>query len=112
MKSILVVSKEEHVYRSILSAFKSKITVKITAEKASALELLQKQRFDIIFTDLAALNNQDAAENYQEAMMPFWQLYPTVDIIVMTAQEKIRDAVKAVKAGASFEQHDTNIRCL
>ena len=101
MKSILVVSKEEHVYRLILSAFNSKITVKIAAEKASALELLQKQRFDIIFIDLAALNNQDAGENYQEAMMPFWQLYPSVDIIVMTPQEKIRDAVKAVKAGAS-----------
>ena len=101
MKSILVVSKEEHVYRLILSAFNSKITVKITAEKASALELLQKQRFDIIFIDLAALNNQDAAENCQEAMMPFWQLYPSVDIIVMAPQEKIRHAVKAVKAGAS-----------
>ncbi len=101
MKSILVVSREEHVYRLILSAFNSKNTVKITAEKAPALELLQKKRFDIIFIDLAALNNQDADENYQEAMMPFWQLYPSVDIIVMTPQEKIRSAVMAVKAGAS-----------
>jgi len=101
MKSILVVSKDEHVYRLILSAFNSKNTVKITAEKTPALELLQKKRFDVIFIDLKALNNQDAAENYQEAMMPFWQLYPSVDIIVMTPQEKIRNAVKAVKAGAS-----------
>jgi len=101
MKSILVVSKEEHVYRLILSAFNPKNTVKITAEKAPALELLQKKRFDIIFIDLAALNSQDAAENYQEAMMPFWQLYPSVDIIVMAPQEKIRNAVMAVKAGAS-----------
>jgi DNA-binding NtrC family response regulator len=101
MKSILVVSKEEHAYRLILSAFDSKNTVKITAEKAPALELLQKKRFDTIFIDLVALNNQDAGENYHEAMMPFWQLYPSVDIIVMTPQEKIRNAVKAVKAGAS-----------
>jgi DNA-binding NtrC family response regulator len=101
MKSILVVSKEEHVYRLILSAFNSKSTVKIAAEKAPALELLPQKRFDIIFIDLAALNNQDAGENYQEAMMPFWQLHPSVDIIVMVPQEKIRNAVMAVKAGAS-----------
>jgi DNA-binding NtrC family response regulator len=101
MKSILVVSREEHTYRLILSAFKSNDTVKKTEEKTLALGLLQKNRYDMIFIDLNTLNNKDAGENYQEALMPFWQLYPSVDIIVMTPQEKIRNAVKAVKAGAS-----------
>ena len=101
MKSILVVSKDEHAYRLILSAFNANNTIKKTAEKIPALELLQKKRFDIIFIDLIALNNKDDGEYCQEAMMPFWQLHPSVDIIVMTPQEKIRNAVKAVKAGAS-----------
>jgi DNA-binding NtrC family response regulator len=101
MKSILVITKEEHAYRLIVSAFKSNDTVKKAEEKALALDLLKKKRFDTIFIDLMALNNIDADENYQEALMPFWQLHPAVEIIVMTAQEKIRNAVKAVKAGAS-----------
>ncbi|UCD78265.1 MAG: response regulator, partial [Desulfobacterales bacterium] len=101
MKSILVISKEEHAYRLILSAFKSNDTVKKAEEKASALDLLKKKRFDMIFIDLKALNNIDAGENYQEALMPFWQLQPSTEIIVMTPQEKIRNAVKAVKAGAT-----------
>jgi len=101
MKSILVVSKEENAYRLILSAFKSNGTVKKAAEKAMALGLLQKQRIDIIFIDLIELNNMDAGEKYREALMPFWQLHPSVEIIVMTPQENIRNAVKAVKAGAS-----------
>src|SRR5210317_483294 len=101
MKSILVVSKKEHTYRLILSAFKSTGNVKKAAEKTAALELLQKQRIDIIFIDLIALNNMDAGENYREALMHFWQLYPSVEIIVITPQETIRNAVKAVKAGAN-----------
>ena len=101
MKSILVVSKEDHAYRLILSAFKSNGTVKKTEEKVLALELLQKKRFDIIFIDLISLNNNDDIEDYRQAMMPFWQFCPSVEIIVMAPQEKIRNAVKAVKAGAS-----------
>ena len=101
MKSILVVSKEEHAYGLILSVFKSNDTVKKAGERTSALDLLHKKRFDMIFIDLNVLNNIDDGENYQEALMPFWQLHPSVEIIVMTPQEKIRNAVRAVKAGAS-----------
>ena len=101
MKSVLVVSNEEHAYRLILSAVKSKDTVEKIEQKALALSLLQKKRFDLIFIDLNALNNEVAGRSYREALMPFWQLYPSIEIIVMTSQERIRDAVKAVKAGAS-----------
>ena len=101
MKSILVVGKEDHAYRLILSAFKSNGTVKKTEEKDLALDLLQKKRFDIIFIDLVTLNDNDGGEDYRQAMMPFWQSYPSVEIIVMTPKENIRKAVKAVKAGAS-----------
>ncbi|CAB1084093.1 hypothetical protein D1AOALGA4SA_11626 [Olavius algarvensis Delta 1 endosymbiont] len=101
MKSILVVSKEEHAYRLILSAFKSNCSVTKTGEKVLALDLLRKKQFDIIFIDLIVLNNNDGDADYRQAMMPFWQLYPSVEIIVMAPKEKIRNAVRAVKAGAS-----------
>lgn len=101
MKSILVVGNEDHAYQLILSAFRSNGKVKKAAEKTAALGLLQKQRIDIIFIDLITLNNMDAGEKYREALLPFWQLHPSVEIIVMTPQENIRNAVKAVKAGAS-----------
>jgi DNA-binding NtrC family response regulator len=101
MKSILVVSQDEQAYAHIVSAFKSTDTVKKADEKKSALDFLQKKRFDMIFIDLSVLNNTDAGENYRDALMPLWQLHPAVDIIVMTPQEKIRSAVKAVQAGAS-----------
>ena len=101
MKSILVVSKEEHAYPLILSAFRSNDVVEKTDEHTTALELLHNKRFDLIFIDLNALNNHGSSDNYREVLMPFWQLYPSLEIIVMAPQEKIREAVKAVKAGAN-----------
>ena len=100
MKSILVISSEAEAYPLIASTYKSGFTVDRTIDKTEALELLQKRRSDLIFIDLDALNNQDAEDNYKTALKPFWQLYPSVEIIVMAPPEKIRNAVDAVKAGA------------
>jgi DNA-binding NtrC family response regulator len=100
MKSILVVSNEEETYPLIASTYKSGFTVAKAANRTEALELLQKRRFDLVFIDLDVLNNQDSEENYNASLKPFWQLYPSIEIIVMTRQDKIRKAVNAVKAGA------------
>ena len=100
MKSILVVSNEAETYPLIASAYKSGFTVERTAGKDAALELLQKKRCDLIFIDLDVLSNQDTGENYKESLKPFWQLDPSLGIIVMTRQDNIRKAVSAVKAGA------------
>ncbi len=100
MKSILVVSNEAQAYPIITSTYKSGYTVEKTTNKTGALELLQKRRCDLIFIDLDVLNNQDSKVNYKEALQPLRQLFPSVEIIVMTRQDNIRKAVNAVKAGA------------
>ena len=100
MKSIIVVSSDEDVYGRIASTFRSVRTIDRAAQKAEALELLHKRRSDLIFIDLNALHNNGSEENYRESLMPFWQSCPSAEIIVMTHQTMIRNAVKAVKAGA------------
>jgi DNA-binding NtrC family response regulator len=100
MKSILVVSNKEEAYRLIASTYKSGFTVEKTTNRVEALELFQRRRFDLIFIDLDVLNNQDSEENDKESLKPFWQLYPSAEIIVMTRPDNIRKAVSAVKAGA------------
>jgi len=100
MKSILVVSSEAEPYPLIASAYKSGFAVERAADKAAALQRLRKKRCDLIFIDLDVLNNQNSDDSYKESLKPFWQLYPSVEIIVMARQDKIRKAVNAVKAGA------------
>ena len=100
MKSILVVTNESEAYPLIASTYKSGFTVERAANRTATLELLQKRRFDLIFIDLDVLKDQDSGENYKESLKPFWELYPSAEIIVMARQDKIRKAVHAVKAGA------------
>lgn len=101
MKSIIVACTDEEAYRQIKATFQSGCTVERTPEKSGALELLQKRRFDLVFIDLNVLNSKDCDENYRELLLPFWQIYPSVEIIVMAPQGMIRNAVQAVKAGAN-----------
>jgi len=102
MKSILVVSKEKEIFDAIVSCFKLEYRVKNTSSKETACEMLKKTRSDFIFIDLDILREKCSMHNgYKEALQPFWQLYPSVDIIIMSAPEMIRETVKAVKAGAS-----------
>jgi len=101
MKSIIVECQDEEAYHQIEATFQSSCTVQRTLEKNGALDLLQKRRFDLVFIDLNVLNNKDFEENYRELLLPFWQIHPSVEIIVMAPQSMIRNAVQAVKAGAN-----------
>ena len=101
MRYMLVVSKEQDVFSTIHSCFRSEYRVQNVADEDAALEMLHKERYDFIFIDVEILRELSPDKGYKAALQPFWDLYPTVEIIVMSSQELIREAVKAVKAGAS-----------
>jgi DNA-binding NtrC family response regulator len=101
MKSFLVVPREKEVFDALHSCFYPKCRVEEAGDRDAALDMLSKQRYDIIFTDLAILRESMPDSGYRAALQPFWHLQPSVDVIVMSSQEMIREAVMAVKAGAS-----------
>ena len=101
MKAILITTSEQKLFRTIRSCFPSEYRVESATSKQQALDLLSKKRFDLVFIELNILTASVPDENYKEALQPFWQAYPTIEIIVMAPQRHIRKAVRAVKAGAS-----------
>ncbi|MFH1292959.1 MAG: response regulator [Pseudomonadota bacterium] len=101
MRHILVISKEQEVFFSIHSCFRSEYRVENIADKDAALEILHKKRYDFIFIDVGILKESVPENGYKLALRSFWHLFPTIEIIVMSSQELIREAVMAVKAGAS-----------
>jgi DNA-binding NtrC family response regulator len=101
MRSILVVSNRQDVVRSLKASFDTGDVIEHTATKDAALENLRKKRSDFVFIDLGILGAPEPRGGYKAALEPFWHLYPSLEIIVISAQEMIRDAVMAVKAGAS-----------
>jgi DNA-binding NtrC family response regulator len=101
MKSILVTTSEQNLFRTIRSCFPSDYRVESTTSKQQGLDLLSKKHYDLLFIELDILTASVPDENYKEALQPFWQTFPNIEIIVMAPQSHIRKAVRAVKAGAS-----------
>jgi DNA-binding NtrC family response regulator len=101
MKSILVTTTEQQTVQTIRSCFRSDYRVDSAGTKPRALESLSKKRYDLVFIELDILLADVSNESYKEALEPFWQLYPTIEIVIMVPHNLIRKAVRAVRAGAS-----------
>jgi DNA-binding NtrC family response regulator len=101
MKSILVISEKQEAFRALSASFGKGYRIDKASTKDAALEMLPKKRSDFVFIDLEILRESVPGNGYKAALEPFWHLYPTVEVIVMSPQKMIREAVMAVKAGAS-----------
>ncbi|MFP3869790.1 MAG: sigma-54 interaction domain-containing protein [Syntrophobacteria bacterium] len=101
MRSFLVLCKEKELFDALRSSLGSASTVDHAVSKDGALETVNKRRYDAIFMDMALLRESIPRNNYKAVLQPFWRLYPSVEIIVMSPPEMIREAVMAVKAGAA-----------
>ena len=71
------------------------------ATKEDCLARFAKKRYEFLFIDFDTLLEEGTVENIKTALQSFWHIFPTVNIIVMTLPEMTRQAVMAVKAGAS-----------
>ena len=101
MKSILVAGQNSTAYRVIKKSFQPAYEVEAVASKKDCLSKFSKKRYEFLFIELDILLEDGGAENTKSALQSFWHIYPTANIIVMTSSEMTRQAVMAVKAGAS-----------
>jgi DNA-binding NtrC family response regulator len=104
MKYILVASQNREACDAIRQAFAPEYRVHDVSSKASCLEKFRQRRYDFTFFDLELLRESSSLKghyDYQTALQPFRDVFPAAEIIVMSSQEMIREAVMAVKAGAS-----------
>jgi DNA-binding NtrC family response regulator len=101
MKSILVATGEQKLLQLLRSCFPPDHALDQASSKNQAVEQLSKKRYDLIFIDIDILLEKISDENYKEALQPFREIYPSVEIVVMAPQDQTRKSVRAVKAGAS-----------
>jgi diguanylate cyclase (GGDEF)-like protein len=97
MAQILLVD-DEKVARSLYSDFLAGAGHDVTAvgSAAEARAALQKERFDLLVTDLI-LPQSDGLELLQFAR----STQPDVEVLVITALDKVEPAVRAIKSGAA-----------
>jgi DNA-binding NtrC family response regulator len=101
MQSILIVSDKNDVIEKIQSAFTEEHRLGIASNKAKALEILERKRYDLIFIDLPILLESMQSEDYTDTLIAFKRNHPTIEIVIMSAQDMIRQVVKWMKAGVS-----------
>ncbi len=100
MKSILLVSKEQDTISSFRKALEKEYTLETYENLTNALKFLEKTRSDLVFIDLELLDLSGQEDGYSAGLQTIWGLSAASDVIVITPQEKIRQAVKVLRAGA------------
>lgn len=66
----------------------------------NAAKALSKKRYEFMFIDLKILLGPNLEIPAEKALAPYKKNHPALEIIVITSQDKISQAVEAVKAGA------------
>jgi DNA-binding NtrC family response regulator len=101
MKSVLIASSQTETSSRIQSRLKSEFAIERVATRAEALAALRSRRHDLVFVDLEVLCESDPQEDFTDALQAFWRSHPATKVVVVTPQDTLREAVMAVKAGAS-----------
>lgn len=104
MKSILIITDDDQVRETVQSAMGSHFKVDFHSREESWLEAATRKRYDLLFIDVKYLNNGNHDKNgtgYARAINRVKEIFPSIQIIVMSSSSEIREAVYAVKAGAS-----------
>ncbi|MDD5724007.1 MAG: sigma-54 dependent transcriptional regulator [Syntrophales bacterium] len=100
-RTALVTARDRAAFQTVYNSFRGKGAVDEAHSIDIALELLRARHYDFLFIDLNILRSRTGGNGYKTALQPLWLAAPDVEIIVMSPPEAIREAVMAVKAGAS-----------
>jgi DNA-binding NtrC family response regulator len=93
---ILVIDDDEGVLESCRAILEDEgLTVKATSQGADGLELLRKQAFDVVLTDLK-MPGMDGMEVLEQSL----EINPDTVVVIFSAFGTVDSAVEAVKKGA------------
>lgn len=104
MKKVLIASENPDEVRTVSLCLNGHVHCDVARTPVECLDTFSKSRYDFSFIDLRLImgDAQPGMENhYSRYLEPFYRIFPTADLIIMTPPERIRDAVYLVKAGAS-----------
>ena len=101
MKSLLVATHDQAAMDIIKRCFEAGYKIEKATSFEACKEIFAKKRFEHLFIDIEILKNSMNEVDYKNQLQAFWKLSADTDIIVLSSSQSIREAVDAVKAGAS-----------
>jgi DNA-binding NtrC family response regulator len=103
VKKVLIASANDNDIRAVVSHLDTRVHTDVVHSYDHCLDVFSRHRYDFTFIDLRLLNGRIdpvAGKQYRDVLDPFYGFFPTADLIIMSPQDRIRDAVYLVKAGA------------
>lgn len=102
MKYILIASRDENAIDAIQKCYdENEYKVEIARTGKDCFDMFVRRRYEFLFIDVDLLRDVTNQEDHEKQLQPFWSAFPEAEIVVLSTQDKIRQAVNAVKAGAS-----------
>jgi DNA-binding NtrC family response regulator len=101
MRTVLILSSEADDIQSMRTSLGKDFRVETAAETEEALKLIRSKHFDLLYADIHLLLEAQPDVGDPGFLASFLKLQPPPEIIVMTPPDRIRQAVKILKAGAS-----------
>jgi len=101
MWSALVISAAPDMQEQICEGFPPGNRIDAIDSIEHAHELLEKRRYDISFVDVGLLSEALRTSRVKEALASLKRLHPSMEIVVISPRAHVRQAVTAVKDGAS-----------
>ena len=108
MSKTLVVCADSEAGRVVCNCCKDRGGAELSHGSGAPTKLFtndqEDNRFDFLFIDLALLRGFAVSGDlvdYPQSLQTIRSRFPAAEVIVMCAQERIREAVRAVKAGAA-----------
>jgi len=100
MKSVLIIAPDQEVACMVRSSLPQDYYTEHSDNIQKAVSLHRQRLFDVIFSDLTFLCETSPTQDFAEAVSPFKELNYLTEFVVLASKDSIRQAVKAVKAGA------------
>ena len=102
MRRIVVIAADTDPIDALRASFED-FDVQHTADLPGALHLAAPPPCEYVFIDVGVLSPDPDTHyrEYRRALYPVWRAFPAAQVVVMSTPERIRDAVRVVKAGAS-----------
>lgn len=105
MRAILVAAGNDDAAMAVKACFKGQYRVDRASSREACEQLFARGKYDFLLIDLdflgTAAGSSEAMSDYGRALKIYRQAVPHAEIVVMGPPDRIREAVMAVKAGAS-----------
>lgn len=101
MKRVLVATRDPEVSSVIAAAYNTRPAIHTVADGDELFSSLSDRQFDTAFIDVALLPAPKAEGNgYADLLAQLSKNSPYIEIVILAPPDRLREAVKLVKAGA------------